>query len=431
MDPFAGIVDKWLASDRFMPRKQRHTAKRVYDRLVAEEGFGGSYSMVQRYVKRWHRDHRLPSDGYLELQWDPGVAQVDFGQAQAVVAGDRTTVHCLVVSFPFSNMRYALALPGENAECVCSGLRAVFEHAGAVPRVVVFDNATGVGHRTSDGKVSTVRVFDLFASHYRMETRFCNPESGNEKGSVENAVGFLRRNIMVPLLNAESHGQLSRFMLGRCDEIAAKPHYRKGAPIRDLFAEERACMQPLPRTPFDAVRWETRKADKEGNVEIDGNRYLAGPSWRGWTLDVGLRAESVEILTRDGRRAARLPRVYGDSPVTVRNPASLLPALARKSRAWGESPIRGDFPDALRTHIDTQSAEERRASLRLISKACDQSGFEAALRAAESIIGHGRGLDEPSLMTLARRIAQGETDDPCAAPDLSVYDSFMEQRKEA
>ena len=350
LDPFRATVDGWLQADRFMPRKQRHTAKRVYDRLVSEKGYEGSYSPVQRYVKRWREEHRLPSDGYLELKWHPGEAQVDFGMAQAVVGGDRVDVHCLVVTFPYSNMRYCVALPGENAECVCAGLRTVFEHIGAVPLTLVLDNATGAGHRIAWDKVTVVHVFELFVEHYRLETRFCNPNSGNEKGSVENAVGFLRRNIMVPMLNAESHGQLTRYMLERCDAMAKETHYRKGAPIGGLFAGEKMDMQPLPAKPYDAIRWEVRKADKDGRVQIDGNYYLAGPSWRGWTLDVGLRAFDVTIRTQDGRTCARLPRVYGDSPATVRNPATLLPALSRKTHAWTDSTIRDDFPDKLNRH---------------------------------------------------------------------------------
>ena len=137
LDPYKPLIGKWLEADAFMPRKQRHTARRVYDRLVAEQGFDGSYPIVQRCVKRWRQEHRVPGEGYLELEWSPGVMQVDFGLAQAAVAGNRTDVHCLVVSFPHSNMRYAVALPGENAECVCEGLRVVFDHAGVAPRVMV------------------------------------------------------------------------------------------------------------------------------------------------------------------------------------------------------------------------------------------------------------------------------------------------------
>ena len=172
MDGYSSLVDSWLAADRRMPRKQRHTAKRVYDRLVEEAGFTGSYSMVQRYVKRWREDHRLPDDGFMELEWRPGTMQVDFGQALAVIGGAESTVHCLVASFPHSNMRYAAALPGENAECVCEGLLEIFEHIGMVPPLMVFDNATGAAHRVAWDRIRVVKVFQLFCEHHRIEVRF-------------------------------------------------------------------------------------------------------------------------------------------------------------------------------------------------------------------------------------------------------------------
>lgn len=103
-------------------------------------------------------------------------------------------VHCLVVAFPYSNMRWVVALPGENAECVCEGLETVFGHIGLAPRVLVFDNATGAAHRVAWDEITIVDVFRRFVEHYRVEAGFCNPASGWEKGNVENAVGFLRRN---------------------------------------------------------------------------------------------------------------------------------------------------------------------------------------------------------------------------------------------
>ena len=96
-----------------MPLQQRHTAKRVYDRLVSEKGYEGSYSPVQRYVKRWREEHRLPVGRYLELKWHPGEAQVDFGMAQAVVGGDRVDVIAWSSRSPYSNMRYC-SLPGRT-----------------------------------------------------------------------------------------------------------------------------------------------------------------------------------------------------------------------------------------------------------------------------------------------------------------------------
>lgn len=166
---YARKADEWLEADRRMPRKQRHTARRVHERLVEECGFEGSYSSVPRWVKRWRQRHRGEAEGFSELEWAPGSAQVDFGQALAVVAGVERTVHFLVVSFPYSNMRYVAALPGKTAECVCHGLNKVFSHAGMVPRVLVFDNATGVGHRRADGTVTQTRLFSLFCAHYGFE----------------------------------------------------------------------------------------------------------------------------------------------------------------------------------------------------------------------------------------------------------------------
>lgn len=122
MDGFAHIVDGWLTEDRRMPRKQRHTAKRVYDRLVAEHGFKGSYSCVQRYVKRWREEHRDGSEGFLDLKWNPGEMQVDFGVARVTLAGRDVDAHVPAASLPYSNMRLCVPMPGENAECLCEGL---------------------------------------------------------------------------------------------------------------------------------------------------------------------------------------------------------------------------------------------------------------------------------------------------------------------
>ena len=274
---YARKADEWLEADLRMPRKQRHTARRVHERLVDECGFEGSYSSLQRWVKRWRQRHRGEAEGFSELEWAPGSAQVDFGQALAVVAGVERTVHFLVVSFPYSNMRYVAALPGETAECVCHGLNRVFSHAGMVPRVLVFDNATGVGHRRADGTVTQTRLFSLFCAHYGFETRFCNPYSGWEKGSTENAVGFLRRNLMVPTPSAEGWDRPADAWLERCDGLARGDHYREGVPIRGLFETDLDHMLPLPpSTGVRALRVELRSMDGEPIVTLE-RRWGAAP----------------------------------------------------------------------------------------------------------------------------------------------------------
>ena len=122
---YAEIVEGWLTADLRLPRKQRHTAMRVWQRLRDEHGFEGSYPSVQRWVKRWRERHRAESEGYARLAWAPGTAQVDFGQARASIAGVERVVHFLVVSYPYSNMRYVAALPGETSGCVPRAGRGV------------------------------------------------------------------------------------------------------------------------------------------------------------------------------------------------------------------------------------------------------------------------------------------------------------------
>ena len=258
IDPYAHLVDEWLEADRLLPRKQRHTIRRVHDRLLAETDYDGEYSTTMRYVHRWREANRGVPDreGYVRLEWAAGSMQVDFGVARARIAGEMADVHCLVVSLPYSNMRLCVALPGENAECLCHGLMLVFEHIGGVPPVIVMDNATGAGRRNAKGEVALTGVFSAFVAHYRLEVRFCNPYSGNEKGSVENAVGFLRRNLMVPPMRAESYGQLSRLLLERCDGLARDSYCPRlpDVPVAEVFDEERAALMPLPSTAFDPVR---------------------------------------------------------------------------------------------------------------------------------------------------------------------------------
>ena len=342
IDPYAHLVDEWLEADRLLPRKQRHTIRRVHDRLLAETDYDGEYSTTMRYVHRWREANRGVPDreGYVRLEWAAGSMQVDFGVARARIAGEMADVHCLVVSLPYSNMRLCVALPGENAECLCHGLMLVFEHIGGVPPVIVMDNATGAGRRNAKGEVALTGVFSAFVAHYRLEVRFCNPYSGNEKGSVENAVGFLRRNLMVPPMRAESYGQLSRLLLERCDGLARDSYCPRlpDVPVAEVFDEERAALMPLPSTAFDPVRWESRTADKYGLVDIDSNRYLCllytSPSPRFGAFQ-GIGRDPVGHGHARIARHRRAPRGISQ---TVRTVAQCGGSRARASPARGQTP---------------------------------------------------------------------------------------------
>ncbi|RJT91771.1 hypothetical protein D6T64_01200 [Cryobacterium melibiosiphilum] len=113
---------------------------------------------------------------------------------------------------------------------------------------------------------------------------------------MENAVGFLRRNLMVPEPEAATLQGLNDVLMARCMALAEAVHYRKGLPVSELVAQGVAASLALPGVGFDPVRYESRTADKKGHVLIDANTYAAGLSFHRRTLTVGLRHDVVEIL---------------------------------------------------------------------------------------------------------------------------------------
>ncbi|WP_434614631.1 IS21 family transposase [Arthrobacter sp. A5] len=419
---FEHIIQGWLGEDQRRNRKQRHTAKRIFDRLVDEHGFTGTYSPVQRFVKKWTARNRQAGEGFTELVWPAGTVQVDFGQAEAIIAGIRQILHILVVTFPFSNMRFVQAYRGETAECVSHGLRRVFEHAGAVPRQMVFDNATGIGRRVGT-KVVETKLFGAFKLHYRSESRYCNPYSGHEKGNVENAVGFLRRNFMVPEPEAATLAGLNEVLLARCDALATTTHYRKGLSVGELFAHDVSASLALPGVAFDPVRYESRKADKTGNILIDGNTYAAGPAFHSRNLTVGLRHDVVQILDEHSAPVRSFPRAFGHQAQTIFEPASLVPLLVTKPGAWGHSPLRALVTDPVRDWLDKATVKDRRRLLSAVDAASGSAGFDAAMQAADTLIQRGDEPDMAALGMLARRLAHG-TEPAAANVDLSIYDTF-------
>lgn len=328
---------------------------------------------------------------------------MNFGNFRCVLAGVRTDMKLLVVTLPHSNVRYCVATRSKRPECLCDGLARIFEWVGRAPATLVLDNATEAG-RMVRGKVTESRLFSQFRAHYRCQGRYCNPYSGNEKGSVENTVGFLRRNLLVSEPPAPSLAALNRALRDGCDRINASARCRSGASTAEALREDLAAMPALPGVPFDAVRWVSARADKRGYVEAAGNRCCAGPSWHSRDLLVGLRAGSVEILADRGRRVAVLPRAWG-SDGTVRNPLPPVPAPVARPRAFGESTIRRDMPAALVDALDRCGGAERGRALRAISRAAVSSGFDAAREAAALVFVAGRVPDDASVDVLARRAA--------------------------
>lgn len=423
LSEFESFIEEWLDDDESAPRKQRHTAQRIFDRLVDEHGYDGTYSPVQRFVKRYKQARQTAADGHLELVWPPGTMQVDFGEAEAIIGGKRETLHVLVLTFPFSNMRFAQAYRGETAECVTHGLRTVFEHVGFVAPLMVFDNATGVGRRRLE-KVVETKLFSAFKAHYRSSARYCNPEKGNEKGNVENAVGFLRRNFMVPVPAAASIQGLNKVLMDKCDRLGAVKHWRKQESHQALFVQDQAAGLALPSVGFDSVRYESRKADKYGHLLVENNTYAAGPVFAGRRLTVGIRHDVIEILDEHAAPIRVFDRVFGYHPETIMDPASVLGLLAQRPGAWANSTVRALVVDPVRDWMDSAGVQDRARLLSALDAASEATSFDTAVQAATQIIELGDDPGRAAVSMLARRLAEGTDPQPGVA-DLEVYDRLF------
>ena len=204
LDRYRPLIESWLDEDERNWRKQRHTAHRIWTRLRDEAGADVGESTVRNYVRRLKLERGTQREQYLDLDWAPGDAQADFGEADFYVCGVRRRMSFFVMTFPYSNVGIAQVFPGENAECVCQALRNIFEHVAGVPRRIVFDNAAGVGRRVGDA-ARTTEMFSAFAAHYGFAYSFCNPHSGHEKGSVEKLCA-LRHNFSYVLCSVMCRG---------------------------------------------------------------------------------------------------------------------------------------------------------------------------------------------------------------------------------
>jgi transposase len=180
LDAHAGFIDEILRADLEAPKKQRHTVRRIYERLRDERGFGGGYTTVGDYV----RPRRLAlREAFVPLAHPPGHAQADFGEAWAVLGGEKRKVHFFVMDLPQSDAIFVKTYLAETAEALCDGHVAAFAFFGGVPRSILYDNTTlAVAKILGDGTRSRSRMFAGLQSHYLFEDRFGRPGKGNDKG---------------------------------------------------------------------------------------------------------------------------------------------------------------------------------------------------------------------------------------------------------
>jgi transposase len=347
LDAFTGAIDRILEEDRERPRKQRHTARRIFQRLKAEHGFAGGETIVKAYV----RERRLRGrEMFVPLVHPPGHGQADFGEAVAVVGGEERRIHFFCLDLPHSDACFVKAYPAETAEAFCDGHDAAFAFFGGVPRSMLYDNTRlAVARILGGGTRQRTRAFAELQSHFLFADRFGRPGKGNDKGKVEGLVGYARRNFLVPVPQVESFAALNARLEARCRE-------RQGARLRgheesigERLARDRAAMLPLPAAPYEACETRSARVSSLSLVRYRGNDYSVPVAYG--HREVLVRGYVEEVVIACGAAVvARHGRSYGREDVLL-EPLHYLPLLERKTGALDQAaPLAGwELPEAFLT----------------------------------------------------------------------------------
>ncbi len=247
--PFTDIIDGILEEDRTVHRKQRHTAKRIFERLRDEHGFTGKQTIVKDYVRERHLGLR---EMFVPLAHPPGHAQADFGEADAIIAGVMHRAHFFVMTLPHSDACFVAAYPAATAEAWLDGHNAAFAFFGGVPQSILYDNDKCLVSRIlPDGTRQRTRSFSGLQSHYLFEDRYGRPGKGNDKGNVEGVVGYARRNFMVPRPRFASWDTFNAQLEEQCRNRQGEVVRGHRETIGERLRRDCEALMVLPPAPFD------------------------------------------------------------------------------------------------------------------------------------------------------------------------------------
>jgi transposase len=347
LDAFTAIIDQILEADHSAPAKQRHTAKRIHDRLRAEHGFTGGYTIIKDYLREQRARAR---EVFVPLAHPPGHAQVDFGEAVAVIGGERQKIHFFCLDLPHSDAGFVKAYPAERIEAFLDGHDAAFAFLGGVPRSILYDNTRlAVARILGDGKRQRTRAFAELQSHYLFLDRFGRPGKGNDKGKVEGLVGYARRNFLVPIPVVASFAELNAHLERRClDRLNDRVRGQAGS-IGERLERDLATLQPLPPAAYEACDRRPGRVSSLSLVRYERNDYSVPTAYGHRPVLVRGYVEQV-VISCGAETIARHPRSYAREDF-VFDPRHYLALLEQKTGALDQAaPLQGwALPEAFTT----------------------------------------------------------------------------------
>ena len=347
LGPWVGVIDAILEDDRLRPAKQRHTAKRIFERLREERDFTGGYTIVKDYV---HTAKLRSREMFVPLRHAPGEAQADFGEAWVVMAGVKLKAHFLAMDLPHSDDCFVIAFPAETTEAFLDGHVRAFDYFGAVPTRILYDNTKIAVARILGGeeRVKT-RAFSELQSHYLFADKFGRPAKGNDKGKVEGLVGYARRNFMVPIPHFNSWDELNAHLETECRKRRQRRLRGHSETIGERFERDRAAMLPLPAAPYEACEKISARVNSLSLVRYRANDYSVPTQYGHRQVWVKGYVHEV-VITYGNDVIARHERSY-EREAVVFDPLHYLALIEQKTRALDQAaPLAGwQLPECFAT----------------------------------------------------------------------------------
>jgi transposase len=327
--PFLIRIQQILQDDKHVHKKQRHTAKRIFERLRDEDGYTGGYTQVKKAVRGLKQRN---SEVFVPLTHRPGEAQVDFGHALIKLNGVLVKRPFFVMALPFSDAFFVQMFERESTEFVWEGHIRAFKYFGGVPWRISYDNAkTLVTKIVGVHQRLLTRAFQQLESHYLFDHHFCTVRRGNEKGVVEGGVKYSRLNFMVPVPQVSDMEKWNGQLVEKCEEDLQRKLRGKNATKAQLLLEDKAHFRPLPADDFDACLKQATTATSLSLVRFDTNDYSVPSEWAHHSVLVKGYMNRVEIFHKD-KLIARHDRLWGKEGVAF-NPVHYLAILEDKPGA--------------------------------------------------------------------------------------------------
>jgi transposase len=342
LDAWVATIDQILKEDKTEGKKQRHTAKRIFERLRDEHRYTGGYTIVKDYVRLRKLSQR---EMFVPLEHPPGDAQADFGEAMVVIDGVKRKAHYLVVDLPQSDDCFVMAFPAETTEAFLEGHNHAFAYFGGVPRTILYDNSKlAVARILGDGTRMKTRAFTELQSHYLFAEKFGRPGKGNDKGKVEGLVGYARRNFMVPIPRYATWEKFNAQLLVQSQKRRERKLRGHQHTIGERFEKDRERLLPLPAAQYEACDKRSTRVTSMALVRYRTNDYSVPVEWghrevlvKGFVHEVVICAAS-EVIARHPRSYEREDMIF--------DPLHYLALLEQKPNALDQAaPLAGwDLP---------------------------------------------------------------------------------------